>query len=139
MIHYDLICEGEHGFDAWFKDSAAFERQKRRKQVVCPVCGSTKVGKALMAPAIARGRSEESQKQLMAAGQAVRALAAMRKHVEQNCDYVGERFADEALKIHHGEVEKRDIYGEATDDQARSLKEEGVAFARIPWGPRLDN
>lgn len=139
MIVFDLICSQEHTFESWFKDSDTFARQKRKKQVACPVCGDTKVEKALMAPNIATGRKKDATREKMVMAQAMKVLTEMRKQVEQNCEYVGEKFADEALKIHHGETEKRDIYGEATEEEAAELEEEGVAFGRIPWLPRADN
>lgn len=142
MIVFDLICDNEHTFEAWFKDSKTFDRQRKKKQVACPVCDSTEVEKALMAPNITTGaakeRSANSQKTVMAANM-MRMLSEARKAVEENCDYVGPKFAEEARKIHHGETEKRDIYGEATKDEAAELREEGVEFGELPWVPRMDN
>ena len=139
MIRFSLICDHEHEFEAWFRNNDDFDRQKKRGFVECPECGSSKVEKALMAPAVARSRESRAADERAMAKAALQQLAAVRKHVEENCDYVGPKFADEARKIHHGEVEKRDIYGEATAEEAKELAEEGVEFARIPWGPRLDN
>ena len=139
MIVFELKCGSDHNFEAWFQDSKAYERQRKRKQIACPVCGDSAVEKALMAPSIARSRESQAADERAMAKAALQKLAELRKHVEQNCDYVGPAFAEEARKIHHGEVEKRDIYGEATADEAKELAEEGVEFARIPWGPRLDN
>ncbi|HZD24751.1 MAG TPA: DUF1178 family protein [Alphaproteobacteria bacterium] len=141
MIVFDLICANEHTFEAWFPDSKAFDRQRRKKAVECPVCGDTKVQKALMAPNIATSEKREAtakSKAVMAA-QTMRALAEARKHIEENCENVGDRFAEEARKIHYGETEKRDIYGQASKDEAEALRDEGVEFAEIPWVPRMDN
>jgi len=137
MIVFDLICSNEHVFEAWFKDSAAFERQRRKKAIECPMCGDTKVEKALMAPNIATSEQRENSAKM--AAETLRALSAARSYVEDNCEYVGGEFAEEARKIHHGETDKRDIYGEATKDEADSLREEGVEFGEIPWVPRMDN
>lgn len=148
MIAFDLCCERGHGFEAWFKDSAEFERLAKRKLLSCAVCGSSKVKKAVSAPALSGTRSQNEGKsgqpyathpdaQKMTA--LMKELAELRKKVEENADYVGDRFADEALKIHYGEVEKRSIYGEATDQDAARLTEEGVEFARIPWVRRADS
>lgn len=139
MIVFELKCSADHTFEAWFQDSKAYERQRRRKEIGCPVCGDDAIEKALMAPAVARSRERRAADERALAKAALQQLATIRKHVEQNCDYVGPNFAEEARKIHHGEVEKRDIYGEASAEEARELAEEGVEFARIPWGPRLDN
>jgi hypothetical protein len=139
MIVFELKCGSDHTFEAWFQDSKAYERQRRRKDIACPVCGDSEVEKAPMAPAVARSRESQAADERKMVKAALQQLAAVRKHVEENCDYVGPKFADEARKMHHGEVEKRDIYGEATAEEAKELAEEGVEFARIPWGPRLDN
>ncbi len=150
MILYQLRCGKDHEFDAWFKDGATCDRQLSRKTVECPVCGSKKVAKALMAPRI--GAPEKPQAAVPAnpepapqqQGMSVMA-SAMRQHlqeirskIEENCDYVGDKFADEARKIHYGETDARGIYGEATDNQHQELVEEGIEVARVPWLPRSD-
>jgi hypothetical protein len=153
MIHYDLRCSRDHGFDGWFKDSAAFDKQAKRGLVECPHCGDTKVDRALMRPAVAKRESlpvpapmPSPQPPEMPAAVAggtlpdhMRAmLQRMRAEVEKNCDYVGPQFADEARKMHRGESDKRGIYGETTPEQAEALSEEGIEVARIPWVPRAD-
>ncbi len=148
MIAFDLCCERDHSFEAWFKDAATFERQAKRKLLSCAVCGSSKVKKALSAPAIAGTRSQNSA----VAGKAyathpdapkmaalMEQLGELRQQIEANADNVGENFAEEARKIHYGEVEKRSIYGEASDKDAAELADEGVEFARIPWIRRRDS
>lgn len=142
MIVFDLICDNEHTFEAWFKDSKTFDRQRRKKAVACPVCESSKVEKALMAPNISTSRAKDqavqSQKTVMAANMR-KMLSEVRKTVEENCDYVGPEFAEEARKIHYGEKDPRGIYGEATKEEAEELRSEGVEFDEIPWLPRMDN
>lgn len=139
MMVFDLRCENAHVFEAWFRDSKEYERQKKRRQIACPLCGGTDCDKAPMAPAIASSKEDRQLRERAMAADAYRKLAELRRHVEAHCDYVGDKFADEALKIHHGETEKRDIYGEASSEQAESLREEGVEFGLIPWLPRADN
>jgi hypothetical protein len=154
MIHYELRCEAAHAFDGWFKDSGAFERQAERRLIACPICASTEVTRALMAPGIARkGRPEPSDLALVesppaparpATGgvmpDAVRAvLRQLRSEVEKHCDYVGGDFAEEARRIHHGEAAPRGIYGESTAEEAEALADEGIDIARIPWVPRTDS
>jgi hypothetical protein len=147
MILYQLRCGKEHEFEAWFKDGQTCDRQLTRKSVECPVCGTKKVAKALMAPRI--GAAEKPQAAVPATPQQQQGMSvmanAMRQHlqeirskIEENCDYVGEKFADEARKIHYGETESRGIYGEATDNQHQELVEEGIEVARVPWLPRSD-
>ena len=157
MIHYQLQCAGGHAFDGWFKDSATFDKQAKRGLVECPECGDTAVERALMAPAVPRkgnalpapvNPAPEPAPHVQATpapvaggrlpAQMVAMLQRMRAEVEKHCDYVGPEFADEARRIHRGEVDERPIFGEATDEQAESLAEEGIDVARIPWVPRAD-
>jgi len=139
MIVFDLRCEKAHVFEAWFPDSAAFERQRKKAQVSCPVCGATKVEKALMAPNIASARDKDAARETAEAAKVMQELVKLRRHVEAHAEYVGPKFADEARKIHYGETEKRGIYGEATKDEAKTLRDEGVEVSEIPWVPLPDN
>ena len=141
MILFDLKCANQHVFEAWFQDSGAFEAQAAGNEITCPICGDTAIAKALMAPAVAKTRKTGDRRPDKAAvrmGQYMNALSELRQHVERNCDYVGEKFPEEARKIHYGEAEHRDIYGEASDEDATELKDEGVEFQRIPWVPPHD-
>ena len=140
MIAYDLKCSQGHVFEAWFRDSATFEKQRRGGEAPCPVCGVTEVEKALMTPNVARGGdAEHASAEARAAGATMQALTKLREQVEKNCDDVGDNFAEEARKIHFGEVEKRNIYGQTTPDEAKDLKDDGVEFGEIPWAPRHDS
>jgi hypothetical protein len=160
MIHYELRCSRGHEFDGWFKDSAAFDGQARCGLVQCPACGDTTIGRALMAPALARPAASplppppptpdpappappRPSRMAVNADQLpdhVRAaLQQMRTEIERNCDYVGPAFADEARRIRRGEGRRRGIYGEASNDEAEALAEEGIKVARIPWVPRADS
>jgi hypothetical protein len=134
MIHFSLRCAGEHEFEGWFPDGASFEKQAGAGKVACPHCGSTKVEKAPMAPRLARSAKAPD----MSPAEMRKALTELRQHVEKSCDYVGPRFAEEARRIHYGEVKAKGIYGESTADEAKELAEEGIAFARIPWLPPSD-
>lgn len=154
MIHYQLRCDAGHSFDGWFRDSAAFERQAKRGLVECPSCASTKVERALMAPAIGAGARTKGraapapQPQAPAAAKAVAGpkvpaevmaqLQRMRAEIEARCEYVGPAFAEEARRIHNGESERTGIYGEATPEEAAALREDGIEVAAIPWVPRSD-
>lgn len=137
MIRFTLRCEAEHEFDGWFRDGGDFDTQKKRGFVSCPVCNSGKVEKALMAPAVSTSRGKE--KVALAVGEEQRRLMGqlreMAKKVRENADYVGDRFAEEARKIHFGETDARGIYGEATLDEARGLAEDGVSFLPMPVFP----
>ncbi|HEY0918395.1 DUF1178 family protein [Devosia sp.] len=141
MIHYTLSCENDHRFDAWFRNAAAYEEQSGRGAVTCPVCASTSVGKALMAPAVTRAQPETvalstghpQQRQLRAA------LQALREKVLREADYVGDRFAEEARRIHFDETEARGIYGEATREEVVGLIEDGVDFMPLPQVPEEHN
>jgi hypothetical protein len=134
MILFDLRCRDGHAFEAWFRDSAAYEDQAEAGDLACPVCGSAEVSKALMAPAVnSRPKIDSAQ-----ATEAMRLWRRVQNHIEKNFDHVGPRFAEEARKIHHGEAEKRSIYGEATRTEAKELRDEGIDVNQIPWLPRHD-
>ncbi|MCV3238547.1 DUF1178 family protein [Mesorhizobium sp. ZC-5] len=137
MIRFSLGCEHDHEFEGWFRNNDDFETQKKRGFVECPACGSHKVEKALMAPAVSTGRKKEKVALAMNAQQqaAMAQLKALSEKMRENADYVGDKFAEEARKIHFGEADARGIYGEATPDEARGLAEDGVEFLPIPVFP----
>jgi hypothetical protein len=162
MIRYALVCDNAHEFESWFASSSGFDEQARRGLVACPVCDSRHVERAIMAPSVAR---TDLEARAVAAGPEATAVAApaatstpapaalmgekeialrqmlteLHKHVAENAEHVGPRFADEALKIHHGESDSRPIYGEATAEDARMLHEEGVEFLPLPRLPGAGN
>ena len=143
MIKYALACADGHEFESWFPDSAAYETQVRRGFVACPVCGSVRVGKAIMAPAIA-GRRERAPEEAAPAlpvpvpdPQALlRArLREMRRHIEANTENVGPRFPEQARQMHEGDIEHRPIMGQASPEEARALIEDGIAIMPVPVFP----
>lgn len=141
MIQYSLHCSQGHRYDAWFKNAAAFDEQKARGIVTCAVCGDVAVDKAPMAPAVARTDGDKvslgsSSPDLVKFRELLREY---RQKVTSQADYVGDRFAEEARKIHFEEVEKRDIYGEATRDEVLALADEGVEFMPLPDLPDEHN
>ena len=129
MIRYELRCSADHGFEAWFRNSAGFDEQLSAGELSCPVCGGTEIGKAPMAPAVARAAPAIDPRRM---------LRALRRAVESNCENVGERFAEEARRIHYGEVGPRAIYGDTSPDEAAALADEGIEIAAIPWVPLGD-
>jgi hypothetical protein len=133
MILFKLRCASEHEFEAWFRDNAAYDRQRSRSLIVCPDCGDIEVEKAVMAPRPLRARAEKTAPTPPPPGEMRRALQELRKHVETNCKYVGPQFAEEARRIHRGESEAQGIYGEATPSESKALADEGIEVARIPW------
>lgn len=130
MIRFSLRCASGHEFEAWFRNGEGYEAQQAASEIACPECGDTHVEKALMAPSIGRTREAGPP---MSPAQLRAALVELRRQVESHCDYVGEQFAEEARKIHYGEVDAHGIYGEATDAESKELAEEGIKFGRIPW------
>ena len=148
MILYQLQCEDQHGFEAWFRDSGAFNDQAERGLLTCPSCGSAKVSKALMAPRIGGTRQNATSQKLPAtvdaketqvSAEAValrQQLVEIRQKIQNSCDYVGPHFAEEARKIHYGETDPKGIYGETSADEAKALKEEGIEFGAVPWLPK---
>jgi hypothetical protein len=154
MIRYSLCCDRGHAFESWFQSSSAYETQEKRKLVNCPVCGSAKVERAIMAPQIVSKKGRDSAVPapatpaptdvttptstplLMAQERELRAkLRELRDHIVKNADNVGERFPNEARKMHYGDIEHRPIYGEASPDEARALIEEGVEVSPLPVLP----
>ena len=141
MIKYEMKCSNNHRFEAWFRDSDSCDHQARHNEVDCPFCGDTQVSKAIMAPRIAKGRrsgsgeaQDKAREQAMAAA-VIENIRKLRRHVEENCENVGNDFAEEARKIHYGEAERRDIYGQTSEEESRALSDEGIEFSRIPWLP----
>ena len=155
MIRFALRCGQDHGFEAWFKDGQTFERQAEAGDVACPVCGDRAVRKAMMAPAVVRSGSRSRAEPTQAPEQVpapvpqatpdhvkaavmVAMLRQVREHVEKNFENVGERFPEEARRMHHGETRTRDIFGQATLEEARELHEEGIPVRPLPDLPKLD-
>ena len=142
MIKYSLSCDSGHPFEAWFASSDAYEKQSAAGTLLCPVCGSAEVDKALMAPAVATSRKKDAVRLAANVPEHKEMIAALRKirnQMTENADYVGPKFAEEARKIHYNETEKRGIYGEASSDEARSLAEEGIEFHPLPVLPEDHN
>lgn len=156
MIRYELRCASGCQFEAWFRDSAAYDAQRAAGQLSCAMCGCAQVEKRLMAPSVRTDRAPQPPG--MASGapsatpspaappqpsppppQVIAALAALRRKIEKEADYVGPRFAQEARRIHLGDAEERVIYGEATVDEARALLEEEIPIAPLPPAPRRDD
>ena len=164
MIRYSLACESTHDFEAWFKNSADYDRQKKRGLVTCPACGSDKVEKAIMAPQLGRGSRKGERAPDVAPPEApapetptpaenktpvamispqereFRAkLKELRDHLTRNAENVGGRFPEEARKMHYGEIEHRSIYGEASPQDAKELHDEGIEFHPLPVLPEERN
>lgn len=138
MIRYALSCDGAHEFEGWFSSSEDFDRQKQRGLVSCPVCQSQQVEKILMAPSVATSRKKEETRAFAleaAQREAIVRLKQVVAEIRANADDVGDRFAEEARKIHYGEVEARGIIGQASRDDALSLIEEGIEIAPLPLLP----
>jgi hypothetical protein len=155
MIRYALICDRQHEFEIWFKNSADYDKQRKRALVTCPACGSTKIEKAIMAPSLGRASKSIDAPPVapMAAPDAKAPVAMMspqehelrgklkelRDHLTKNADYVGAKFPEEARKMHYGEIEHRSIYGEASPQEAKELHEEGIEFHPLPVLPEDRN
>jgi hypothetical protein len=159
MIHYALVCEHGHAFESWFADSAAYDKQAKRKLIACPHCGSAKVDKAIMAPRLSGARKRTRPVEMPAPATAPETtqekapvamispqekelrtkLKELRDHLTKNADHVGTKFPEEARKMHYGETEHRSIYGEASPDDAKKLAEEGIEFHPLPILPEERN
>ena len=150
MIRYALICDRKHDFEAWFNNSADYDKQSKRHLVACPMCDSTKVDKAIMAPRLAgtrKGRQRAAETpastsvaMLTPQEQELRAkLKEVREHITKNADYVGQKFPEEARKMHYGDIEHRSIYGEASLEAAKELHDEGIELHPLPTLPDEQN
>jgi hypothetical protein len=155
MIRYALVCNAGHEFESWFADSSAYDKQAKRGLVGCPLCGSTKVEKAIMSPRLAGGKKRRHAPVLTNEPAATPAtedkapvamlspqeqefrqkLKELREHLTKNADNVGQKFPEEARKMHYGEIDHRSIYGEASPDEAKKLHEEGIEFHPLPVLP----
>jgi hypothetical protein len=154
MIRYNLVCAGQHEFESWFASSTAYDKQAKRGLVACPMCGSTKVEKAIMAPRLARTDKSidvpVATPPVAAAAPAASEPVAMispqerefrtklkelRDHLTKNAENVGRKFPDEARKMHYGDIEHRSIYGEASPKEAKDLHDEGIEFHPLPVLP----
>ncbi len=152
MIRYQLKCQKRHEFDAWFSNSAAFDRQRKRGLVACPRCGTVKVEKALMAPSLPKkGKRKSTEREappsagnsethrVAAHGEFAQAMRKLRAEIEAKSEYVGPRFPEEARKIHYEETPARGIHGEASREEAQALREEGIEFFPLPILPEDQN
>lgn len=140
MIRFDLVCTRGHEFEGWFRNGESFESQAGSGDLSCPTCGDTSVQKAVMAPAVARSRGEvlPPDPRRLAMAQMMQMARKVQEHVEKNFDNVGERFPEEARKIHYGDAEHRDIYGKASSEEAQALRDEGIGISQLPMLPKLD-
>ena len=153
MIRYALHCDRNHEFESWFQSSSAYESQEKRKLVSCPACGSTEVERAIMAPQIVSKKGTEKPQAAPAAEKPAEPASLMmakeaelrtklrelRDHIVKNADNVGDRFPNEARKMHYGEIEHRPIDGQASNEEARALIEEGVEVSPMPVLPEDRN
>lgn len=156
MIKYSLVCDKGHQFESWFADSAAYDKQAKRKLVTCPVCDSTKVEKAIMAPRLATSKQRKGAIEMQVPPETAPAAAEtpapvammspaeqefrtklkeLRDHLTKNAENVGPKFPEQARKMHYGEIEHKSIYGMASPEEAKELAEEGVEFHPIPVLP----
>ena len=132
MIVFNLICKTcSVEFEGWFEDTTTFENQKRRKIINCPSCNSTSIGRSLVAPNLPKKSSSKKETKLKKA--MANNIKKYKKIVEENFDYVGESFTEEAKKIKYGEKKERPIYGEATAEQTKELVEEEISVVPLPW------
>ena len=155
MIKYQLICEDDHEFEGWFGDSAAFESQQKAGLLTCPACGSATIRRALMAPNLASPKTRKSELSKPPSGppatpgaaalpaEAARRMQALmsemralQARIKDEFRDVGDGFAEEARRIHYGEVEPEGIYGQATPEEREELDEEGIPVMDIPWLPK---
>ena len=162
MIRYSLACERGHEFESWFANSSAYDKQAKRGLVACPMCGSSKVEKAIMAPRLTRGEKSidvppaapapaaaptapapqgaEPVAMISPQERELRAkLKELRDHLVKNAENVGRKFPEQARRMHYGQIEHRSIYGEASPQEAKELHEEGNEVQPLPILPAERN
>ncbi len=143
MIVYNLACEHRHPFEGWFASPADFENQRDRDLVECPVCGSKRVERKLHAPRINVGAAPKTKSEAVDApaksdgeidyAKLKEAMLGFARHIRDNTEYVGDRFADEARAMHYGDKERRGIRGRTDRETADALRDEGIEFASLPF------
>ncbi|WP_439617995.1 DUF1178 family protein [Shinella sp.] len=142
MIRYELSCDNGHTFEGWFGSADDFDRQQKMALVSCPTCGSAHVAKRLMAPSVSTARKRERRQELVVQAGQKEMMGKLREIVtaiRANSEDVGERFPEEARKIHYGETEQRGLIGRASAEEVRDLLEEGVEVAPLPVLPDETN
>ena len=138
MIRYSLHCDNAHEFEGWFSESADFDRQVASGFLTCPVCNSASVSKILMAPSVSTARKKDQMQTVAMDAVRREAFAKLKEAVstiKANSEDVGERFPEEARKIHYGEADARGIIGQTTPDEARALLDEGIDVLPLPVVP----
>jgi hypothetical protein len=141
VIRYALACPDGHAFEAWFASAGSFDEQRQSGDVLCPQCGARDISKALMTPSVAGTKKKAGDVSLTAnpPAELAEAIRTIRRNLTENAEYVGDRFAAEARRIHFEEAEKRGIYGEANLDDVRGLIDDGVEFHPLPALPEDHN
>ncbi|MCQ4632764.1 DUF1178 family protein [Shinella sp. CPCC 100929] len=142
MIRYELSCDNGHTFEGWFGSADDFDRQQKMALVSCPTCGSAHVAKRLMAPSVSTARKRKRRQELVVQAGQKEMMGKLREIVtaiRANSEDVGERFPEEARKIHYGETEQRGLIGRASAEEVRDLLEEGVEVAPLPVLPDETN
>ena len=133
MIRYDLVCENEHFFESWFKDSKTYQKQLKANEIVCPECSSCSISKSLMAPGIPKKTNTKNGNVIANSSSSTlnNAIRKIRNEIKKNSEYVGDKFPEEARKIHYNEAEMRSIYGEASKKEITDLVDEGIDIIQI--------
>jgi hypothetical protein len=130
MIVFDLECSAGHRFEGWFESPEAYERQRGENLLRCPSCNDPEVKRVLSAVSVKRSASDE--KASTSPIDYGKLAKEMVRYLQKNFEDVGPNFAAEALKMHYGVADRRSIRGSATDEEEKSLKDEGIEFFKIP-------
>ena len=137
MIRYDLVCENEHFFESWFKDSKSYQKQLEANEIGCPKCNNSNISKSLMAPGIPKKTNTKNGNVIAnsSSSSISNAIRKIRDEIKKNSEYVGDQFPEEARKIHYNEAEMRSIYGKASKKEITELVDEGIDIIQIPEIP----
>ena len=130
MIVFDLSCSNGHSFEGWFKDLESFNEQNSKGMITCPFCKSTNISRVLSPVAIKSSQGENKPREIEPDYQKL--ANGVMEYIKINFDDVGTDFTKEALKMHYGVAEKRNIRGSATEGEEKTLRDEGIKFFKIP-------
>ena len=135
MIKYNLKCSNKHEFESWFSNSSEYEKLRKKRLLDCIYCDSTDIEKSIMAPRVIGTKISDTKKMFPKSefAKIKKDLIKIRKFVEKNFEFVGERFSHEARKIFYDNKENKNIYGIASPDEQKELQEEGIELTTIPW------
>ena len=135
MIKYNLQCDNNHEFESWFSDSKEFNKLKKKKLLECIYCSSNKIEKSIMSPMVSGTKLNDDKSSLLDQKllNEKNELIKLRKHVEKNFEFVGDKFSEKVREVYYDKETKKSIYGTTTSEERKELEDEGIDLLSIPW------